>query len=187
MAALCSAPSPSKQFEEAFTPLLAFDTRLYNVAFRILGDREDALDAVQDAYLQAYKGFHNFRGDAQPYTWLCRITMNECARRGGKRTARRKREVELSVMEEKGVQLSVEDAAFPLIDLTRHTRTIGDAVRDLPSIYRDVVNLRYFDHLSYREVAKICACPVGTVKSRLSRAHERLKTLLAPALLNEFV
>ena len=181
------AGGEGEELAVAFAPLLAYDTRLYNVAFRILRDRDDALDAVQEAYLQAFKGFRGFRGDAQPYTWLCRITLNECARRGGKRTARRKREVELAVMEERGVQLPVEDPAFQQLDVSRSTRAVSHAVRDLPPIYRDVVNLRYFDHMSYGEVANVCACPVGTVKSRLSRAHARLKGQLVSVLLSEFV
>ncbi len=171
---------------DAFAPLLAYDNRLYNVAFRILGDREDALDAVQDAYLQAFKGFHRFRGDSQPFTWLCRITMNECARRGGKRTARRKREIELAILEENGMELSVEDGAFALLDRSRTTQAVHKAVQALPASYRQMVLLRYFDSLSYREVADACDCPVGTVKSRISRAHERLKGSLTPELLGEF-
>lgn len=171
---------------DAFTPLLAYDTRLYTTAFRILRDRDDALDALQDAYTQAYKGFHRFRGDSHPYTWLYRIVLNECARRGGKRSTRRKREAELPVLEDWGLQVSTEDAAFPLIDRERSARTIRDAVHALPAIYREVVNLRYFGQMSYQEVADASACPIGTVRSRLARAHERLKLRLPSTLLGEF-
>lgn len=170
---------------DSFAPLLDYDNRLYNVAFRILRDRDDALDALQDAYTQAYRGFHRFRGDSHPYTWLYRIMLNECARRGGKRTTRRKREAELPVMEEWGLQFPTEDSAFPLIDLERAARTIRDAVHALPAIYREVVNLRYFGQMSYQEVADASACPVGTVRSRLARAHERLKQRLPSTLLGE--
>ena len=179
-------PQSPEELAAAFAPLLAYDARLFNVAFRILRDRDDALDAVQDAYVQAFRGFHRFRGDSHPYTWLCRITLNECSRRGGKRTARRKREVELSVLEELGAPLFVEDSAFPRIDLRQTSHRIADAVAALPKLYREMVRLRYFDHLSYRQVAEITGCPVGTVKSRLSRAHDKLRTQLEPAMLGEF-
>ena len=78
----------------SFTPLLAYDTRLYNLAFRILDNREDALDVVQHVYQLAFQHHRIRRAVAEPYSWLCRITMSECARRGLQHDARRQREFE---------------------------------------------------------------------------------------------
>ena len=180
-----AAPRTSEQLNDTFTALLAYKERLYCVAIRILQDREDALDAIQNAYLQAYKSLHRFRGESHPYTWLYRIAYNECVRCRMRRTARRRREEDLPVREERGLHVPVEDTGFRLVDHEQNTREIRHAVHRLPEIYRDVVTLRYFGHMSYQEVADVSACEVGTVRSRLSRAHARLKRMLPPALLNE--
>jgi RNA polymerase sigma-70 factor (ECF subfamily) len=177
----------SEHLNETFTALLAYHDRLYYVAFRILRDREDVLDALQNAYMQAYRSLHRFRGESHPYTWLYRITLNECLRRRARRTVRRQREEDLPVREERGQFLSAEDVAFHHVDRERTVRTIRQAIHRLPEIYRDVVQLRYFGHMSYQEMADVSACEIGTVRSRLARARGRLKRMLSPALLSEFV
>lgn len=164
--------------DEAFAPLLAYDKRLLNIAARILGDRDEAMDAVQDAYLSAYRGFAGFRGDSQPFTWLCRITLHECARRGRKKTQRRSREVDLELVSSRGHEPGAHDAGHAIVDKSTTSRKIREVVRSLPEAYRDVVVLRYFEQMSYAEIAAITNCMLGTVKSRLSRAHARLAKLI---------
>ena len=171
--------------DAAFAPLLAYDKRLVNLAHRVLGDREDALDAVQEAYLQAYKAFHTFRGDAQPFTWLCRITLNECARRGRKKTTRRSREVELEVLREKGVEPAGEDANHAAVERSGTAAAVRHAVQELSAPYRDAIMLRYYEDMSYEEIANIWGCSIGTVKSRLARAHAKLEAKVPPQLLTE--
>ncbi len=179
--------SVSLPLDEAFAPLLAYDKRLVNIALRVLGDREEALDAVQEAYLHAYCAFHGFRGDAQPFTWLCRITLNECARRGRKMTTRRRREVNLEVLHATGRDPGENDAAHGVVDRSRTARAVRDAVSTLPGVYRDVIVLRYYEHMSYAEIADIAGCSLGTVKSRLSRAHQRLNKMIPEEYLADMV
>src|ERR1051326_2579635 len=130
-------PRTPAEIDAAFAPLLAHDKRLVNLAYRLLGDRDEAMDAVQDAYLQAYRAFRSFRGDAQPFTWLCRITLNECARRGRKRRTRRGREVDLEVLREKGVEPAAEDPEHVSVDRGVTLGALRQAVDDLPSPYRE--------------------------------------------------
>lgn len=178
--------APEVSFEPSFTPLLAYSTRLVNVAYRVLGDREDAQDVVQEAYLLAYKGFHQFRGDSQPFTWLCRITLNECARVGRKKTTRRKREVSLEQLEG-GLHLGFHDRAHAGVETRKISHLAWAAVKGLPAIYRDAVVLRYYEIMSYAEIASVMGCRLGTVKSRLSRAHALLSEVLPRELLTDLV
>lgn len=173
--------------DAAFTPLLAFDKRLVNLAYRVLGDRDEAMDAVQEAYLQAYRAFHTFRGDAQPYTWLCRITLNECARRGRKKTTRRTREVDLEVLREKGVEPAADAPEHAAVERGKTVSVVRAVVENLPSPYREAVVLRYFEDMSYEEIANVWGCSLGTVKSRLARAHAKLESKLGAELLREIV
>jgi RNA polymerase sigma-70 factor (ECF subfamily) len=171
--------------DPAFTPLLAYDKRLVNLALRVLGDRDEALDAVQEAYLQAYRAFHTFRGDAQPYTWLCRITLNECARRGRKKTARRTREVDLEILRERGAEPSGEAPGHEAVERGRTADLVREVVEHLPSPYREAVILRYYEDMSYEEIANVSGCSLGTVKSRLARAHAKLESRLPVDLLQD--
>ncbi len=176
--------APAAAPDSAFTPLLAYCTRLVNIAYRVLGDRDDAMDAVQEAYLQAYKGFHHFRGDAQPFTWLCRITLNECARLGRKKTTRRSREVALE-LRDNAPQLALVDRGQVAVENRAISQFTWAAVKSLPARYRDAVVLRYYENLSYAQIAEVMGCGLGTVKSRLFRAHHILETRLPAELLRD--
>ncbi len=171
--------------DPAFAPLLAYDKRLVNLAYRVLGDRDEAMDAVQDAYLQAYRAFHTFRGDSQPYTWLCRITLNECARRGRRKTTRRSRETDLEVLRERGVEPAHDAPGHAAVEHGKTAALVRSVVDNLPSPYREAVILRYYEDMSYEEIANVSGCSLGTVKSRLSRAHAKLESRLVADLLRD--
>lgn len=185
MADNTTGPRTAGDLDAAFAPLLAYDKRLVNLAHRVLGDRDDAMDAVQEAYLQAYKAFHTFRGDAQPFTWLCRITLNECARRGRKKTTRRGREVELEVLREKGVEPAAPDLDQAAVERSGTAAAVRAAVDELSPPYREAILLRYYEDMSYEEIASIWGCSIGTVKSRLARAHAKLESRVARELLQD--
>jgi len=135
--------------------------RLWSVALRILGDRADAEDAVQEAFLAALRSSH-FRGEAAPGTWLHRILVNGCIDRIRARARRRD-------ADDAGAAV-VRDPAGPLV-----TRlTVDDALAVLPVEQRVAVVL--VDGLGYQvaEVAEISGVADGTVKSRCARARARL-------------
>ncbi|HVN21294.1 MAG TPA: sigma-70 family RNA polymerase sigma factor [Dongiaceae bacterium] len=152
---------------------------LYRRAYRLLGNRADAEDAVQDALLAAYKNIHQFRGDAQLSTWLTTIVIN-CARM---QLRKRPRHIHVSLDSKTG-----EEQQYPLSEtLVDHrptpedechksrinARLIESAARLSPTLRR-AFHLRYVDNLSVGETARILGVPVGTVKAQTARARAKL-------------
>lgn len=153
----------------------------YHVA-RIIGDRGDAEDLTQEVFLRAYQFMNSYSGDASLNRWLRKVATNLCIDR------MRKRSIPTvawpSVVSKEGEEQEVEFAdrgPSPLEDVqdSEIRDLILDAVTRLPDYYRNVVVLH--DLMEYRgdEVADAVSCPVGTVKSRLSRAHGLLRVDLS--------
>jgi RNA polymerase sigma-70 factor (ECF subfamily) len=163
--------------------------RVYNLALRITGSREEAEDCVQDSFVRAFCAIRKFRGEAAFSTWLYRVALNVSADAAKKRARRA-----LPASE-----LAANDPDDPAPDLDRLSTPEGDrehspddslladqrrqiilrALRRLPAHHRTVVALCDLQGLSYEESARIMGTRVGTVKSRLSRARLALKDLLA--------
>jgi RNA polymerase sigma-70 factor (ECF subfamily) len=152
---------------------------LYRYAYRLLGNKTDAEDAVQDALLAAYKHLNQFRGDAQLSTWLNTIVIN-CARM---HLRKRSRYIHVSLDSRIG-----EDQEYPLSDtLVDHrpnpeeechkawanARLIESAARLSPTLRR-TFHLRYVDHLSVCETARVLGVPIGTVKAQTARARAKV-------------
>jgi len=152
---------------------------LYRYAYRLLGNKPDAEDAVQDALLAAYKHLNQFRGDAQLSTWLTTIVIN-CARM---HLRKRSRYIHVSLDSRIG-----EDHEYPLSDtLVDHrpnpedeyhkawanARLIESAARLSPTLRR-TFHLRYVDHLSVCETARVLRLPIGTVKAQTARARAKV-------------
>ena len=139
------------------------------VAYGIAGN--EAEDAVQDGFVKAFRNLDSFRTDAAFRPWLFTIIANEARNRRRSRTRRDR--LDLQVREQ-------PQARAPSVDdtVTGHEqrRRLADAVSHLPDRYRDVVALRYFAELTESETAEVLSCPIGTVKSRLSRALDRLRS-----------
>jgi RNA polymerase sigma-70 factor (ECF subfamily) len=144
--------------------------RLWAVALRTLGDREEAADALQDALLSAYRGAARFRGDAAVTTWLHRIVVNACLDRARRRAVR------------PTVPLPDAGPGEPAAaDRTgeRDTRlAVHDAMRRLPTEQRAALVLVDLHGYSVAEAAEILQVAEGTVKSRCSRARARLAVIL---------
>jgi RNA polymerase sigma-70 factor (ECF subfamily) len=150
-----------------------YQDRAYTLASRILGDPASAEEAVQDAFLKAYRGMTSFRGDAAFGTWFYRIVYNCCLTR-----TRRIVPDRISLEEaEREEPVSEEPAA----DVQMETREMVDLVNQilgkLPQQWRSVVTLYYIDELRYEEIAEILGVPLGTVKTHLFRARTRMKKL----------
>ncbi len=156
----------------------------YNLAQWLLRERADADDAVQDAYLRAYRAFHQLQGqDMKP--WLLTIVRNVCYRRLQER--RRSANV-ISLDEALGARPGslAAEAEFSSTLRSPEQSAISsseqsvliEAMAALPPAFREVIVLREIEELSYREIADVIGAPVGTVMSRLSRARTELRTLL---------
>jgi len=161
-----------------------YKTRLYNVAMRYLGSREDALDICQETFLRAYRSLESYRGDAQVYTWLYSIAAN-LARNRLRDGSRRGRDKGTSLDALQETAPAVADAAAaskrnPGTEAMEHEmeEVLQRCLDDLPEHYRLPFVLRTFDDLTYEEIAEVMNCPPGTVKSRLNQARKRLRQRL---------
>ncbi|MDR7522345.1 MAG: sigma-70 family RNA polymerase sigma factor [Armatimonadota bacterium] len=163
---------------DAFETLVrAHQDRIYTLAYRITGNREDAVDAAQDAFVRAYQALPRFREDAAFGTWLYRIATNAAL----DLVRRRPPVPPVEVPANHPVPDSPEAAA--------HRREIGRRVQaalaHLPPEFRATVVLRDLQGLSYRDVARILQVPIGTVRSRLARGREALRAQLSDLVATE--
>jgi RNA polymerase sigma-70 factor, ECF subfamily len=159
-------------YEDALLPHL---DAAYNLARWLTRDERDAEDVVQEAYLRAFKHFGAFKGgDARPwllaivrntfYTWVHHNRVPE----------------EVTPFEEENDR-HVSDAPDPEMQLLKETdkQLLRSALTKLPSEYLEVIVLREFEELSYKQIANVVQVPLGTVMSRLARARRRLAELIS--------
>jgi len=163
-----------------------YQRRMYTVAYGILGNREDALDAVQEAFLKAYRSMRDFKGESSFYTWLYRITTNaaiDILRKSGRHEQVEFRE-EIDLEEEKGEFPVARSSSTPAEQLIQKElgEQIEGAILTLPVEQRTAILLREVEGLSYREIAEIMKCSEGTVMSRLYYGRKKLQELLKPHL-----
>jgi len=164
-----------------------FADRLYNLLLRMLGDEDDALDALQQTFLRAHRALRSFREDSKPYTWLYRIALN-CAYTALKRRAgRRHMEVLTSADGWRADPPAADHDAAENVEKRERAQIVQEAIMRLPEDVRVAVLLRDIEQLPYEEVAKILNVPLGTAKSRVHRGRELLKERLERVLGKEFV
>jgi RNA polymerase sigma-70 factor (ECF subfamily) len=170
----------------AFDELLRTHTgRLLAVARRLLGNEEDARDAVQDAFLSAFRSLDRFDGQAALGTWLHRIAVNAALTRLRSRRRHPERSIEdlLPTFLEDGHQAR-PGGDWPDPSAALERQETRDAVRrhidELPADYRTVLVLRDIEELDTDETARLLGLTPGAVKTRLHRARQALRTLLEP-------
>jgi RNA polymerase sigma-70 factor, ECF subfamily len=171
---------------EAFEELVRAETgKLLAVARRILPTEEDARDAVQDAFLFAFRSLDRFQGQARLSTWLHRIVVNAALMR--LRTARRKREEPLDPLlpayKDDGhhaERFATWDDPAATIERAQNKALVRRLIGELPDGYRTVLLLRDIEGLDTEETAKLLETTPNAVKVRLHRARQALRTLLAP-------
>lgn len=165
----------------AFEALMApHERRIYALCLRMLGNREDALDCAQDAMLRIWRAIGAYRKEASFQTWICRIATNACLD-----LLRRKKvrpQVSLDGLAEEGY-LPAGEAADPQAQAEAKAlrQQIEKGLGMLPSDLRAALVLRDVQGFSYEEVSQITGVPLGTVKSRISRARDRLRAQLEAA------
>lgn len=151
--------------------------RLWAVALRTLGDREEAADAVQDALVSAYRAAHTFRGHSAVTTWLHRITVNACLDRARKAASRKTAPVDDTERLEQLLEPH-ESASAPAERNDLH-RQLLEALGSLPHDQRAALVLVDMQGYPVAEAARILEVPVGTVKSRCARGRARLLPLVS--------
>ncbi|MFG2338034.1 RNA polymerase sigma factor SigM [Streptomyces yangpuensis] len=150
--------------------------RLWAVALRTLGDREEAADAVQDALVSAYRAAHTFRGESAVTTWLHRITVNACLDRARKAASRRTAPLDDTERLERLLEPH-ESAEAPAERQDLHRQLLA-ALRTLPEEQRAALVLVDMQGYPVAEAADILDVPTGTVKSRCARGRAKLLPLL---------
>lgn len=155
---------------------------IYNLAYRLTGNYDDAQDVISEAFLRVYNALPRFRGDANFSTWLYRIVMNVFLDERKKRRLRQHDSLEAMVQLDEGeVQRQIEDDSpgpIEAIERGEEAVIVQRAVLALPEAQRTMIALYHFQELSYEEIAAIMKLPIGTVKSRLNRARLALKSKL---------
>lgn len=161
--------------QEAFAQVIRhFDPGLRALAYRLLGDRDRMDDALQEAYVKAFRGLPRFRGDAKLGTWLYRIVYNACL----DELERARRVVHLPLSEATEQPSGRPDPG----DVVAGRGDLSRALAELAPEDRAAVLLVDADGFSYDEAAAVLEIPAGTVASRLNRARARLREALGGAV-----
>jgi RNA polymerase sigma-70 factor, ECF subfamily len=169
----------------AFEPLVErYRQRVWRLAFQLLHDREEAWDCAQEAFVRAFHSLPSFRGQSAFYTWLFRITVNVATDRQRARGAQARAFGAERVPEEEWKRTMPDVGARPdqAAVQSEQRERIRQALHALPPKARTIIMLSDVEGLSYREIAEVLGCPIGTVMSRLHNARKRLRSLLGPML-----
>jgi RNA polymerase sigma-70 factor (ECF subfamily) len=154
-----------------------YQDRVYNVAFRLVGNADDAADVAQEAFLAAYEGLSRFRAESALYTWLYRIVVNKALNQRRSKAAR----PEFSGGDDPS-PLETAAAFSPTPDQEAEDKEraamVQRAIRRLPRDLRTAVVLRDIEGLEYEQMAEVLEIPLGTVKSRLHRGRLELRETL---------
>lgn len=175
-------------FEEAFEQLYKrYRDRAYAIAYRITGNTVDAMDAVQESFSVLFRKVAAFRFDSAFSTWLFRLVYN-CSIDVVRARAARSRPTSLELVDEG--QTPVSDQPSPASSAVRGElgEMVHAALQKLSPKLRGVLSLRYLEGMSYEDLQFTLGVSMGTVKSRLARAHLALEGVLRddPALRSHF-
>ena len=165
-------------FEEL---VLKYEKTVYNLALRMVGDRDDASDMTQEAFIKAYGSLSSFRGDSKFSVWIYRIATNVCL--DFLRSKSRKQQVSLTVSDDddEDAQLDIPDpSSAPEQQLIKKIsmQSVEEGLKTLPDKQRQILVMRELGGMSYAEIGKALSLEEGTVKSRIFRARKRLCTFL---------
>lgn len=155
-----------------------YQDRLYNTVFRMVGNGDDALDIVQDAFLNAYQSLESFKGDALFFTWLYRIAMNTAI-------SQRRKKRHLVPIDSAGEGRSLEPSdpsednqPGHALEQAEEEQRLYRALSRLSVEHRTVLVLKELEGQKYEVMAETLGVPVGTIRSRLHRARLELRDLL---------
>ena len=165
-------------FEEL---VLKYEKTVYNLALRMVGDRDDASDMTQEAFIKAYGSLSSFRGDSKFSVWIYRIATNVCL--DFLRSKSRKQQVSLTVSDDddEDAQLDIPDpSSAPEQQLMQKMsmQSVEEGLKTLPDKQRQILVMRELGGMSYAEIGAALSLEEGTVKSRIFRARKRLCAFL---------
>jgi len=149
---------------------------IFNLVYRMLGDYDDAIEVSQEVFLSAYRAIGQFRGDANFSTWLYRIALNHATTRRRSNNSRQHRTAPIEDME---LIRDSQPGPAETLEKKEMQERVQLALNKLAPEDAAVILLRDLQDVPYDEVARLLEIPVGTVKSRLHRARQALKSLPA--------
>ncbi|WP_284465338.1 RNA polymerase sigma factor RpoE [Diaphorobacter nitroreducens] len=170
--------------------VIKYQRRIERLVARMVRDTDLVADITQETFLRAYRALHQFRGEAQFYTWLYRIAVNTAK----KALVDMKRNPVVTESALRGSSDSEDETSFLdrelISDETPETvlaaqeiaAAVNAAMEALPEDLRQAVTLREIEGLSYEEIAVAMECPIGTVRSRIFRAREAISARVKPLL-----
>lgn len=173
--------------QEAFDYLLGvYQNPVFNLVCRMVENPADAADVLQEVFLKVCRGIRFFHGESSLKTWIYKIAVHEASnhRRGWLRRLRRE---PFSLEDRKGEPVvysaqSAEQTPYEALEQAEREKLVSVALSSLAPSYRAVVVLREMEGMSYEEIARVIGVPEGTVKSRLMRGREMLRSKLAGLL-----
>ena len=165
---------------EAFGEIVRrWERRIFALAYGMLGREDDARDATQETFLAAFRNLRGFRGEAKVSCWLHRIAVNQCISR--QRQAKVRSEAALEDEQEKEAATFVTPVQYSparVVEGRQETVAVRRAINSLPIELRQVVIMKEFEELTFREIAEALDVPLSTVKSRLYTALKQLQMRL---------
>jgi len=165
---------------EAFGEIVRrWERRIFALAYGMLGREEDARDATQETFLAAFRNLRGFRGEAKVSSWLHRIAVNQCITR--QRRAKVRSESALEEEQEKDAGSFAAPLGLSPVRITESTQithAVRRAVNSLPVELRQIVVMKEFEELTFKEISDILDVPLSTVKSRLYTALKQLQMKL---------
>jgi len=165
---------------EAFSEIVRrWERRIFALTYGMLGREEDARDATQETFLAAFRNLRGFRGEAKVSSWLHRIAVNQCISR--QRRSKVRSEAALDDEHEKHASSFVTPVRYSparVAEGRQETLAVRRAINSLPVELRQVVVMKEFEELTFREIADALELPLSTVKSRLYTALKQLQMRL---------
>ncbi len=160
--------------------VLKWEKTVYNVALRLLQDREEAAEATQEIFLLAFKNIRGFHGDSKFSTWLYRIALNHCVTRA----KRRPPGIHFSLDDENAPaspvrQLRISETQVEGLLRAEQQRRVLAALSHLQPDQQAVIELKFFQDMTFEEIAAVLGIPLSTIKSRLYAGLEMLRTRLS--------
>jgi len=154
-----------------------YNRRIFNTAYRILGEEASAEDALQETLLNIYRGIPRFRGDSKISTWISRITINVCL--GMLRKGKNKQFVELEDSAARDLPADRSAVTDPLAhaSLEELKSIVGEIFSRMSEKQGIVVRLHDMEGRTIQEISEIIGCPAGTVKSRLFYGRQEFKAI----------
>lgn len=166
-----------KGSKEAFEELVRrYQEKIIKLISYYIRDRNEALDVAQEAFIKAYRSIGDFRGESAFYTWLHRIAINSCKNYLLARSRTPIMEdVDSQDLNDTELNLVCRQSPELILYAEELKVKLVDALNSLPEHLMDVFILREFEGLNYEEISRRMGCPVGTVRSRISRAKALLR------------